>query len=90
MRPEEANPNERIEDLLCDRVIEGLDPQEEIELQRLMDMPAERDDWGLDVAAAGLAMAGLNEEPLPPNVRESLERWGDAWAASRRQSTNSI
>jgi hypothetical protein len=68
------NDRERIEALLVERVTEGLSPELEAELGRLLGEPVDSSPevarW--DAAAAALAVAVTRREPLPPTVVQNL------------------
>lgn len=65
----------RLEELLCDRAVFGLDPADEAELATLV---GEAVDWPSDedLAAAEASLGGLDEatlnETLPPDLRQRL------------------
>jgi len=68
--------SDRLQDLLADRAIVGLDAPEAEELRRLLaeeDTALREDEFDLAAAALTLAL-GVEEEPLPERLRERLER----------------
>ncbi len=65
--------DERIAELLADRAVEGLDADEQDELDRLAGQYPDYDEEALDRVAAALALNGLRVEPMPASLRERIE-----------------
>lgn len=63
---------ERIDDLLADRALFGLDEAESAELERLLAASGRADDAGYDLLAASTAIASVQAEPLPDTLRDAL------------------
>ncbi|MGL4512144.1 MAG: anti-sigma factor domain-containing protein [Lacipirellulaceae bacterium] len=59
----------RLEELLCDRAVFGLNASESAELARLLQTLGESDDFLYDLAAADVALSVTPAEPLPSGVR---------------------
>jgi hypothetical protein len=63
----------RLEELLCDRAVFGLDPSEAAELRALQTRLGVGDDLGFDLASASVAAATLpSDEPLPAALRQRV------------------
>jgi hypothetical protein len=81
------NQRERIEALLAERVTEGLSPELEAELERLLGEPVDSSPeaarW--DAAAAALAVADARREPLPPALAQSLRADAELFIAGARR-----
>lgn len=73
---------DRLIELLVKRASEGVSAQEQAEIDRLSatQKPADRESF--ERAAAALALAGIDEEPMPANVRARLERTAAEFFAS--------
>jgi hypothetical protein len=64
---------ERLTELLADRATEGLSPEEQTELDNLLDNYPEWEQSQLDLAAAALSLTDLKtEEPLPSRLRSKV------------------
>ncbi|WP_165247080.1 anti-sigma factor [Paludisphaera soli] len=72
MNPNHPPPDERRDELLADRALQGLDPREAAELRRLLDGLVD-ESLDLAAAAADLALAGEPSEPLPEALRRAIE-----------------
>jgi hypothetical protein len=89
---------ERLDELLLDRAVEGIDPAETAELETLLARMGHDDPEGYDLAAASVwVAAGAPEEPMPADVaeraRRTLERGAPAAredADDRQQSTDNV
>jgi hypothetical protein len=81
------NQRERIESLLAERVTEGLSPELEAELGRLLGEPVDSSPevarW--DAAAAALAVAVTRRESLPPSLARSLLGDAELFVAGARR-----
>lgn len=63
----------RIDELLADRAVFGLDTDEEAELQDLLDRQPEQSTEAFDLAAAALWLAqGSASEPMPEGLRDMV------------------
>ena len=74
----------RVEELLADRAVQGLDASERAELERLLSGGGDslRDDYSLEAAAAAIELSFVRfDEVLPTHVRERLMRAADAYLA---------
>jgi anti-sigma-K factor RskA len=78
----------RLEDLLADKALVGLDQEEARELERLLDndMFADPLEFELAAAALDLAMGPSEFEPLPDDLRERLLADSDGFADAARES----
>ena len=66
---------ERLDGLLLDRAVEGIDPAETAELEALLAWMGHEDPEGYDLAAASVWVAiGEPEEPMPEGVSERARR----------------
>lgn len=66
--------HDRLIELLADRALFGLPPMEQIELAELMlELPGE-ETHGYDRAAAAIALAAIDLEPMPPGLAEKIEK----------------
>lgn len=73
--PLTSDEQSRLEDLLADRAVFGLDAEESAELSELLNKSQQADDPTFDNLAANLTigmLAGPASEPLPPTLREQL------------------
>lgn len=81
------NQRERIEALLAERVTEGLSPELEAELERLLGESAESSPevarW--EAAAAALAVAVTRRESLPPSLAQRLLGDAELFVAGARR-----
>jgi hypothetical protein len=74
----------RVEELLADRAVQGLDASERAELERLLSGGGDslRDDYSLEAAAAAIELSFVRfDEVLPTHVSERLMRAADAYLA---------
>jgi hypothetical protein len=76
--------DDRLLDLLVKRATEGVSAEEQSEMDRLGRAHREADLESIEQAAAALALAAVNEEPLPANVRARLERSAEQFVSGRR------
>jgi hypothetical protein len=84
-----AYSNDRVTDLLADQALEGLTPEQELELESLLASEGVIRDISFSVAAAALELSMLTPrdlQPCPAQVRARLERAGQQWA----QATASV
>jgi len=66
---------ERLDELLVDRAVDGLDPTETAELETLLARMGHEDPEGYDLAAASVwVAAGAPEEPMPADVAKRARR----------------
>ncbi|MEO0529342.1 MAG: anti-sigma factor [Planctomycetota bacterium] len=66
-------PIDRLEELLADRAVFGLDAEEAAELERLLATTGRTDDTTYDLAAATVSAAGVAvDEPLPAVLRDRV------------------
>lgn len=75
--------DERLQELLSERAIYGLDADQQAELDRLLQGRVERDP-SFDTTAALVHVACMSTQDMvamPDRLRERLERSGDAWCA---------
>ena len=80
--------HDRLIELLADRALFGLPPMEQIELAELMlELPGE-ETHGYDRAAAAIALAAIDLEPMPPGLAEKIEKEAH-FAASTEVSVQS-
>jgi hypothetical protein len=77
-----AAANERLTELLVDQALEGLSPEQDLELESLLAAGGEPDmTYGLAAAVLELALMRPGEfVPCPGRVRRRLERAGRQWA----------
>jgi hypothetical protein len=78
--------DERLEELLALRAVEGLDEHEHLELRQLSARYPQADTEALDRIAAALALVGLKPEPMPAALRSRVEADASAWLAQQRQA----
>lgn len=70
--------HEPIFDLLAKKATEGLDPKEQIELDRLLVDAGIQDDGSFDIAAAAVGLSDLKmDEPLPEHLFAKIAQSGD-------------
>ncbi len=71
----------RLGELLADRALSGLAPEESTELDRLLAEMPDVDEWALDRAATALmvGLGGLQLESPPASVRISLHQAAEDW-----------
>jgi hypothetical protein len=74
---------DRLVDLLVKRASEGVTAQEQAEIERLSATHKSADLESMERAAAAVALAGLDEEPMPADVRARLEKTAASFIASR-------
>ncbi|MCB9883633.1 MAG: anti-sigma factor [Planctomycetes bacterium] len=74
MMPSHGHPPVRVDELLADRALFGLDRESDRELQRLLDEFDSIDVEALDRTAASCALAGLAIEPMPIELRQRIVR----------------
>jgi len=80
--------NERLVELLVQRATEGLNANEQVELNRLLADGNYSDADQFDETAAALVLAGIDEEePLPSSLRSQLERQADAFVPNSPSAT---
>lgn len=75
-------PMSRLDELLADRAVQGLDDGEEIELRRLLTAAGKAEDKSLDLAAAACDGALYPTEQhieMPASLLAALDREGEAW-----------
>jgi len=84
-----AHHPDRLFELLADRAVQGLSPQDAAELDALVRAESLEDD-SLDLAAAALNLAFLtgNLEPVPESVRQGLAAMGEKWSAGEAAGIN--
>lgn len=84
MTPTHANPD-RLTELLCDRAASGLGPSEATELARLLAEHGDADAEAYDLAAAALAMSGLEpgHHRIPAHIRAAIESEAAAHVGAR-------
>jgi hypothetical protein len=78
--------DERLQDLLALRALEGLDATEEQELDALTPRYPDFDAEAFDRVAAALTLAGLRVEPMPDAVRARVQAGADAYFAAREEA----
>lgn len=78
--------DERLQDLLALRAVEGLDAADERELGALAPRYPELDADALDRVAAALSLAGLRVEPMPDAVRARVQAGAEAYFAAREEA----
>ena len=78
--------DERLQDLLALRAVEGLDAAEEQELDALAPRYPGFDAEALDRVAAALTLAGLRVEPMPDAVRARVQAGAEAYFAAREET----
>jgi hypothetical protein len=77
---------ERLDELLTDRAVDGLDPAETAELETLLARLGHDDPEGYDLAAASVwVAAAAPEEPMPAEVAERARRTLEAGAPAPRE-----
>jgi len=77
---------ERLDELLLDRAVDGLDPAETAELETLLARLGHDDHEGYDLAAASVwVAAGAPEEPMPADVATRARRTLEAGAPAPRE-----
>lgn len=75
-------PMSRLDELLADRAVQGLDDGEEIELRRLLTAAGKAEDSSLDLAAAACDSAfhpAHDQIAMPASLLAALDREGEAW-----------
>ena len=75
-------PVSRLDELLADRAVQGLDDREEIELRRLLTAAGKAEDRSLDLAAAacdGALYPTDQHIEMPASLLAALDREGEAW-----------
>jgi hypothetical protein len=75
--------NERLQDLLATRAVEGLSQTEQDELIELVASHPGTDPEELERVAASLAMVGLRTEPMPASLRTRVAADAAVWFARR-------
>ncbi len=78
-----AYSNEKVAELLADQALEGLTPEQELELESLLASEGVIRDFSFSVAAAALELSMLSArelQPCPAHVQSRLERAGQRWA----------
>jgi hypothetical protein len=75
--------DERLQDLLAMRAVEGLAEQEQQELEHLGARYPNLDTDALDRVATSLALVTLEREPMPAALRARVEADAAAWLAQR-------
>ena len=75
--------DERLQELLAMRAVEGLAEQEQRELERLGRRHPDIDTDALDRVAAAIALVGLQPGPMPATLRARVEADAAAWLAQR-------
>jgi hypothetical protein len=73
---------DRLIDLLVKRASEGVTTQEQAEIERLSASVKGADLESIERAAAAVALAGIDEEPMPADVRARLEKTATDFVAS--------
>lgn len=77
---------DRLDELLVDRAIDGLDPAEAAELESLLARIGHDDPEGYDLAVASVwVAAGAREEPMPADVATRARRTLEAGAPAPRE-----
>lgn len=77
---------ERLDELLVDRAVDGLDPAETAELETLLARMGHEDPEGYDLAAASVwVAAGAPEEPMPSDVADRTRRTLETGAPAARE-----
>ena len=80
--------DERLQELLALRAVEGLDAPELQELQQLSARYPHADTEALDRVAAALALVSLKPEPMPAALRARVEADASAWLAQQRPASD--
>jgi hypothetical protein len=78
-----AYSNDKVSELLADQALEGLTPEQELELESLLASEGVIRDMSFSVAAAALELSMLTPrefQPCPEHVQARLERAGQRWA----------
>jgi hypothetical protein len=84
---------DRVEELLADRAVQGLDASERAELEKLLSGGGDSmgDDYSLEAAAAAIELSFVRfDEVLPTHVRERLMRTADAYLSAAPASRAGI
>jgi hypothetical protein len=83
------SPNERLEELLAQRALDGLEDNEQRELEQLRAELRFSDDEAFDFVAAELMLAAVPPAPaMPAHVRARLERAADDFLRARHATVN--
>jgi hypothetical protein len=75
--------DERLLDLLVKEATEGVTAEESAEIMRLLKNHPEGDRGIVERVAAAVALAGVQEEPLPGALRTKLQRQAEGFVASK-------
>jgi hypothetical protein len=78
--------DERLQELLALRAVEGLAAHERQELEQCMARYPQLDSEALDRVAASLALLGLEREPMPAALRARVEADAAAWLAQQERA----
>jgi|GEM_PF-2951850 len=69
---EHALPADRLEELLVERALFGLGDEDRRELDRMSDASSDRFGEELEAAAAAVALATGEHEPMPEHLRHTV------------------
>ncbi len=77
----------RVMELLADRALDGLAPEERAELMGSLAVEGMSDDWSFDLAASKLNLVTLPSphDPMPQDVKQRLAAVGKAWSLDRQR-----
>ena len=81
MTAQNPDNTNRLRELLADRALQPLAPDEQTELGRLLDENPDVDPWELEWTAALIDLAEIEPKPMPESLRSSVQRDAVAWLA---------